>query len=226
MSIAPWTLSWLIALAVILLRATCRVRLHNDPRPRLRSAAVPYAVSVLHAHQIAAAINREPNTVAMVSRSADGQLLMRAFWALGVKAVRGSSNKRHAAHNKGGLTALRQMAEHLRRGGTAYLAVDGPRGPRNRVNKGIAVLARQTGAAVLNVVAIPERRWVVSGVWDRFQVPKPFTRVNGYFGEPLFYRDGEGVEAFRLRVETQLSELEMQYDTDEAHEAASVSAAS
>ena len=87
-------------------------------------------------------------------------------------------------------------------------------------------MARQTGAAVLNVVAIPERRWVVSGVWDRFQVPKPFTRVNGYFGKPLFYRHGEGVEAFRLRIETQLSELEMQYDTVEAHEAASVSAAS
>ena len=32
-----------------------------------------------------------------------------------------------------------------RRGGRAYLAVDGPRGPRNRVNKGIAVLAKQTG---------------------------------------------------------------------------------
>ncbi|MCA9240894.1 MAG: DUF374 domain-containing protein [Planctomycetales bacterium] len=177
---------------------------------------------MLHAHQIAAVINREANTAAMVSESADGQLLMPAFWSLGVKAVRGSSStSRHAPHNKGGLAALRELANHLHsRTGPAYLAVDGPRGPRGGVNKGVAVLAKQTGAAVVNVVAIPHRRWIMRGVWDRFQVPKPFCLIEGYFGEPLIYQPGEAVEAFRLRVETQLRELELRHDPVEAANAA------
>ncbi len=227
MSIARWTLSWLIALAVVLLRVTCRSRMHNDPRRELRSAGVSYIYSVLHAHQIAAVINREPNTAAMVSQSADGQLLMPAFWALGVTPSRGSSStNRHVAHNKGGQRALQELADHLRGGnGPAYLAVDGPRGPRNRINKGIAVLAKRTGAAVLNVVAVPQRRWVFTRAWDRFQIPKPFTMVHGYCGEPLFYRPGESVEVFRQRIQTQLNELEMRCDPEEATLAAEATAA-
>ena len=220
-SFARWALSWLIAGAVITLRMTCRTRMHNDPRPQLRSHAVPYAFSVLHAHQIAAVINREPGTAAMVSQSPDGQLLMTAFWALGVKAMRGSSNSSHSAKVcKGGQSALRALANHLGNGSPAYLAVDGPHGPRSRVSKGIAVLAKQTGAAVLNVVAVPRRRWIIRGVWDRFQVPKPFTRIDGYFGDPLYYQQGEGVEAFRQRIETQLQGMESRYDAMEAHTAA------
>ena len=88
-TVVRWLLSWLIAGAVIVLRLTCRVRLHNDPRSLLRLASMPYAFSVLHAHQIAAAINREPDTAAMVSRSADGQLLIPAFWGVGHHAGAG-----------------------------------------------------------------------------------------------------------------------------------------
>lgn len=219
-SLARWALSWLIAGAIMVLRITCRTRIHNDPRPLLRSKSAPYAYSVLHAHQIAAVINREPGTAAMVSQSADGQLLMPAFWVLGVKAIRGSSSSSQTdSHNKGGREALRGLADHLRHGSPAYLAVDGPRGPRNRVRKGIAVLAKQTGAAVLNVLAIPHRRWIIKGVWDRFQLPIPFTRIDGYFGEPLYYQQGEGVEAFRQRIEAQLQDLEFRHDEVEAHNA-------
>ena len=112
--------------------------------------------------------------------------------------MRGSSSDKsqQSSPSKGGQAALRELADRIRGGGHAYLAVDGPRGPRNHVNKGIAVLARQTGAAVINVVAIPRRRWVMNRVWDRFQVPKPFTCIDGYFGEPLFYQEGEGIESF------------------------------
>lgn len=217
MFLARWVLSWLIVLAVQILRLTCRLRVHHDPRGTLRRNGVPYAYSVLHAHQIAILINREPGTAAMLSQSADGQLLAPALWSLGVIAKRGSSsNTTGQTHNKGGQAALRGLAESLRAGRPAILAVDGPRGPRNRVNKGIAVLAKQTDAAVVNVVAVPRRRWILTGVWDRFQVPQPFTRIDGYFGEPLFHQPGESADAFRERIEQQLNALEVQYDPQEA----------
>ena len=147
MLLARWVLSWLIALAIFILRASCRVRVYNDPRPRLQAEGQPYTYSVLHAHQIAVVINRERGTAAMVSQSADGQLLMPAFSMLGVKPMRGSSSShRNQEHNKGGRAALRGLADHLRSGKPAILAVDGPRGPRGRVEIpvpfGLAILPR------------------------------------------------------------------------------------
>ena len=52
--------------------------------------------------------------------------------------------------------------------------------------------------------------------WDRFQIPKPFTTIHGYFGEPLFYREGEGVEQYRKRIEPALNDLEREHDPIEA----------
>jgi hypothetical protein len=199
---------------MLVLRATCRVSLHNDPRPLLRASAEPYAYSVLHAHQVSAAIEREKGTAAMVSQSADGQLLLPGFWALNIKVIRGSNRSQN--HDKGGRSALKQLIAHVLSGSPAYLAVDGPRGPRNHVRKGIAVLSRETGAAVLNVVAVPSRRLILHRAWDRFQIPMPFCRIDAYFAEPLRPRGTETVEQYRRRIETSLNKLEVNHDALEA----------
>ena len=206
--------SWLLALVMLVLRATCRVSIHDDPRLHLSASAESYAYSILHAHQVSAAIGREKGTAAMVSQSADGQLLLAGFWALGIKAIRGSNRSQN--HDKGGRSALNQLITHVLNGSPAYLAVDGPRGPRNHVRKGIALLSRKTGAAVLNVVAVPSRRWILRGAWDRLQIPQPFCRIDAYFAEPLRPRGTETVEQYRRRIETSLNELEVNHDPAEA----------
>ncbi len=206
--------SWFLAIALLGLRATCRIAIHDDPRPKLRAAAEPYVFSILHAHQVSAAIGREKNTAAMVSQSADGQLLLPGFWALGIKAIRGSNRSQH--QDKGGRSALKQLITHVRNGSPAYLAVDGPRGPRNHVRKGIAVLSRETGAVVLNIIGVPQRRWILRGAWDRIQIPKPFCRIDAYFAEPLRPKDTETVEQYRRRIEASLNELEAKFDPTEA----------
>ncbi|MEN1679091.1 MAG: lysophospholipid acyltransferase family protein [Planctomycetota bacterium] len=214
---------WFFALSMLILRATCRVRIHNDPRVSLREAGTPYAYSILHAQQIAAAINREPGTAAMVSASKDGELLMPGFRALGIKAIRGSSNSKHG--DKGGRRALSEMIGYLKVGSPAIMAVDGPKGPRNHVRKGIAVLSRDSNAAVLNVLMVPTRRWVLRGIWDRLQIPKPFCRIDAYFAEPLLPTEGESVEKFRLRIERSLNDLEREHDPSEATTLLAVAAA-
>ena len=206
--------SWLLAFALLVLRATCRISLHNDPRPRLRDSGESYTYSILHAHQVSAAIDREKGTAAMVSQSADGQLLVPGFWVLGIKVIRGSN--RSQKHDKGGRSALKNLIEHVRGGSPAFLAVDGPRGPRNHVRKGIAVLSREADAAVLNVVAVPTRRWILRSAWDRLQIPQPFCRIDAYFAEPLRPTGDETVEQYRQRIENSLNELEAEHDAGEA----------
>ena len=204
----------LIAIAILVLRACCRIRLHNDPRPGLRARSQSYAYSVLHAHQISAVIDSEPGTGAMVSRSADGAHLIPSLRVRRIVPIRGSNRRKNG--DKGGLAAIDALVEHIAGGAPGYLAVDGPRGPRNRVHKGIAMLSQRTGAAVVNMVAVPTRRWIFTHAWDRFQIPKPFATIDGYFGEPLFPRKDESVEQYRKRIETALNELEQMHDPVEA----------
>jgi lysophospholipid acyltransferase (LPLAT)-like uncharacterized protein len=169
---------------------------------------------VLHCHQISAVIQGERGTGAMVSRSADGQLLIPCLRVRGIVPIRGSNRRKSS--DKGGLDAIEALVVHVEGGSPGYLAVDGPKGPRNRVHKGIAVLSQRTGAAVVNLVAVPSRRWIFTHAWDRFQIPKPFATIHGYFGEPIFPCEGESVEQYRKRIETALNELEQKHDSIEA----------
>lgn len=209
-----WTIAWLAAIFVLVLRWTCRIRLHNDPRPALRAAGIPYVYSVLHAHQVAAAMGSEPGTAAMVSQSLDGELIVPTLRMMGVTPIRGSNRTRN--QTKGGREALIGLIEHVDSGKPAYLAVDGPRGPRNRVHKGVASLSKKTNAVVVNMVAVPERRWILSKTWDRLQIPLPFCCVDGYFAEPVHPQEDESLEDYRRRIEHSLNSLEATHDPAEA----------
>jgi hypothetical protein len=83
----------------------------------------------------------------------------------------------------------------MERGHAAALTVDGPKGPPRAVQEGIVTLARRSQAWILPVAAGATRpRFLRS--WDRYLVPKPFSRNFVVYGEP-----------FRLAHETNESAL-------------------
>jgi lysophospholipid acyltransferase (LPLAT)-like uncharacterized protein len=102
-------------------------------------------------------VNDDRRMAAMVSRSRDGALLVPSLIVRRVTAVRGSSRSKGC--DKGGRKALQGMVDHLRRDTPALLAVDGPKGPRNHVHRGVVDLAVEADAPVLPVVVLPSRRW-------------------------------------------------------------------
>lgn len=209
-----WVLPWVFATGIVLLRLTTRVQFHNDARPELRSGGRRYVFSLLHAHLISATMGTEKGVGVMVSRSGDGEIVIPAITFCGCVPVRGSG--RHRGSDKGGRTALEALVEHVVRGRPALLAVDGPRGPRGKVHKGIAHLGREAQAVVIPVVAIARRRWILHQSWDRIQVPKPFSVIDLHFGQPLQSLPGERLEAFRRRIEAAQRELERRLDPLEA----------
>ena len=88
-------LGWVLGLLLVCWRRTCRYRVVNDPRPRLRDLGRPYIYALLHAHQVAAVfVNDEERLAAMVSRSRDGDLLVPSLSLRRVQAARGSTSKR------------------------------------------------------------------------------------------------------------------------------------
>lgn len=207
---------WLIALLVLVVRATCRYRVVDDRRPALRVAGRPYAYALLHAHQVAAIfVNDEARMAAMVSRSADGNMLVPSLRVRRVTAVRGSS--RSSRGDKGGRAALSELTEMARRCVPVLLAVDGPHGPRGHVHHGVVELAVQASAVVLPVVVLPSRRWILRGTWDRLQIPLPFAEVRLVIGDPLEPGDGsrEVTQRVQQSVAQALAGLERRHDPEE-----------
>jgi len=84
------------------------------------------------------------------------------------------------------------------------------------VGVGEAHLVGELRAAVLDLVTVPRRRWILERTWDRFQIPKPFSRIDLYFADPLFPREDEEIEEFRRRIEVTLNDLEQIHDAAEA----------
>lgn len=142
----------------------------------------------------------------LISSHADGDLIADIVRRLGFGTVRGSSSR-------GGTGAFRQMLRLLREGAMIGITPDGPRGPRMRAGEGAIALAKASGGALLPVAYSTDRR-VVASSWDRFIVPRPFTRGAYLIGDPIRVARNAGpeaVEAARKRLETELTRL-----TDEA----------
>ncbi len=112
---------------------------------------------------------RRYNACILISRSFDGELIARTLGRLGFRSVRGSSSRGAV----GGLLAQRAEVE---RGGLAIFTADGPRGPAFRSKLGPVKLAQLTGREIGCFHLQPERAWVLRS-WDRFLIPKPFSRV-------------------------------------------------
>jgi lysophospholipid acyltransferase (LPLAT)-like uncharacterized protein len=161
--------------------------------------------------------NDEQPLAAMVSRSRDGDLLMPILKLQRMRAARGSTRK--GGQDKGGSAALAALSELLVDGIPVVFAVDGPRGPRNHVSPGVAVLSQRMGAPILPTLVLPSRRWFLEKTWDRFQIPKPFSTVSLILGEPILPREEEDCEALRLRVSQALNALEQKHDPEESERA-------
>ncbi len=112
---------------------------------------------------------RRTRATIIVSQSFDGELIARTLSLFGYRSVRGSSST-------GGREGLLGLEQALQSGGPAIFTADGPRGPVYRTKMGPIKLAHMTGVRIGAFHLEPERAWTMHS-WDRFLVPKPFTRI-------------------------------------------------
>jgi len=183
---------WLAAPAAYLIKAwsaSCRLSV-VDPAGCYDSARFPAIYAVWH--------NRIPllgsllkqdmrnRLVVLVSGSRDGNYGAAVVRHLGVRPVRGSSSR-------GGMKALRELLRELGEGHATVVPLDGPRGPRYEVQPGIVLLARKSGAPIVPVSLNAPDRWQARS-WDQTQLPKPFSRVELRFGQPLHFPAAEDVD--------------------------------
>lgn len=140
----------------------------------------------------------------MISQSRDGDFIADIVERIGWIPARGSGSR-------GGKKALRTLVDEIARTGIAGHIVDGPTGPPRVIKPGIITLAQSSGAAICPTYVLYEKPWIFNS-WDRFMVPKPFSRVIIRFGplEPVPEEmDARTFEEVRLQIErTMLEEYE------------------
>ncbi len=143
----------------------------------------------------------------MISQSRDGNYIAKIVNILGWHAVRGSSSR-------GGRDALQALKAHALAGSKIGHIVDGPRGPSGVVKPGVLRIAQVAQLPMAPTITSGQRRWVFRS-WDRFMIPKPFSRVIIRFGAPIYVPaelDEAEFEQKRLLLQEQMHRLYQ--DTD------------
>ena len=116
----------------------------------------------------------------LISASRDGDLIATFIERSGYGTIRGSSSRL-------GASAILQLTQVLVSGRDVVITPDGPRGPAYELGPGIIFLAQKSGAAVLPMNLEYSRCWRL-GSWDRFIVPRPFSKVRVLIDEPHHVR--------------------------------------
>jgi|GEM_PF-288199 len=165
----------------MVIKWTCRFRYFRaDERlngMRL-SPSGGHIIAVLHEHAFGSiAAHAFQRLAPIISLSSDGEIVDYISRKMGMTPVRGSSSR-------GGAKAKNELVELVNTGKTAAITVDGPRGPRRKAKFGVASVSSSCGVAIVPSVTIPRKKWVLN-TWDQFQLPKPFSTIDTYYGTPI-----------------------------------------
>lgn len=142
----------------------------------------------------------------LISEHRDGGYIADAMRLIGIDTVRGSSTR-------AGARAMLALVRRARREGCSLgITPDGPRGPRERVKPGAVQLAKKTGLPLLPVCYATEHHWRVNS-WDRFYLPRPFSRGVFVFGEYLRVAPDDDVAEACRRLQAAMDEVQRRADT-------------
>jgi lysophospholipid acyltransferase (LPLAT)-like uncharacterized protein len=198
LAIIPRMLSWLIKIWF----ATFRVTVHDVRyREQCREHDNPVIATFWHYAILYNLYHMRKKTgVAMVSASKDGEYIARLVNFFGFAAVRGSRNRK-------GMQAMKEMMKLVGEGRHAAIVADGSQGPPQIVQAGSILLASKTEAPILPLLWSASCYYAINS-WDRMVIPKPFSRVDLFYGEPIHVpKDlkADGIEEYRLQLEGNLN---------------------
>ena len=174
----------------------------------------PLIYAFWHNQQLLAAyFCRDVGIRVLISRSRDGEYISRVVEYLGFGTVRSSTSS-------GKVKALRGLARELKAGYHVAITPDGPRGPVYRAQPGAVFLGALSGHAVVPFGCATARAWRLHS-WDRFEIPKPFSRAAIVCGRAIAIP--RRLSAEQVRQWSKEIEQEMNNARDEARALVGVS---
>ncbi|OIO70033.1 MAG: hypothetical protein CO186_02470 [Zetaproteobacteria bacterium CG_4_9_14_3_um_filter_49_83] len=200
--ILSWMLPRLIFLVHKFLILTIRWEFVGEKYNREQA---PYLLSFWHARILMIPYAyRGWNGSVLISEHRDGSFIADAVELMGIDSSRGSSTR-------GGARAFLEMIRLARSGKSLGITPDGPKGPREKMQPGTVQLARKTGLPLRAVCYASKRYWRAKS-WDRFYIPKPFTRGVFIIGEPVF-ADPTDDEKSLVMFQASMDEVQQRADS-------------
>lgn len=132
----------------------------------------------------------------IASHHFDALLMVRLCEFFGLKALRGSSTK-------GGLRVLIESLRLLKEGYDVGMSPDGPRGPYHSIADGVVAMSQKTGKRIIPMRVVYHRYWELK-TWDRFRIPKPFSRIDFYALDGLVIPESMDLERAKDLVKAEL----------------------
>ncbi len=141
--------------------------------------------------------------VVLVSPSRDGDVLACWLKRLGYEIIRGSSRRDNTS-------ALRAMRRKVQDGYSLGFGVDGPIGPMHSVKPGMTYLSQKGQVPIVPIGSAFVRPWVLEKAWDRYEIPKPFSKAAFYIGKPIYIAKDAHLEESNRLLEKAIFEAEAQ----------------
>jgi len=167
------------AVAVNFLLWTLRIKIINNSFVNeLRIAGKNYITAFWHGSMfIGWYLNKNSNCSALVSKSSDGDVLAHLLKSWNYNVLRGSSHV-------GGKEALEELISLLRHNYSISITPDGPTGPIYKMKAGAVVASKKTQVPLF-LVGIHCNKKIVLKSWDKFEVPKPFSKISVLYSDPI-----------------------------------------
>ncbi len=114
----------------------------------------------------------------MISDHFDGEFIAKIAHYFGFSVIRGSSTR-------GAIKALKKSFKLIDDGGGIAITPDGPRGPFHSIADGIVIMAQRKDIPIVVYRYKATSFWRLNS-WDKFIIPKPFSRLDFYVSEPIY----------------------------------------
>jgi len=168
------------SIVIRVLMMTLRITIEGEEKLQeipARNGKVIYAL--WHAQLLIHIYNlRNKNIHPVISEHRDGEMIAQVTRRMGYVPIRGSSTR-------GGVKVLLRILTKLGNRYDLAITPDGPRGPRWKVQQGVIFLAQKTGLPIIPIANGTDRFWELKS-WDRFRIPKPFSKALLLCGDPIF----------------------------------------
>lgn len=173
----------------------------------------PVILAMWHGQHFMIPVMKQPEQKfnVLISRHGDGEVNAIAVQKLGFGLVRGSGAQRaDQVKKRGGVRALLEMMDVLRRGENMSLTADVPKISRV-CGRGIITLAQKSGRPIIPV-AVACSRAIHLDSWDRSSIGLPFGKRGLAFGTPIH------VAADATPAELEAARRLVEAELDRAHE--------
>ncbi len=200
LAVIPFCVAWLMRIWFF----TCRVKVYNAERFAEVDNGNKVIIASFWHYTIIYVFYflRKYRATVMVSASDDGDYIAALARNFGFSTARGSSNRK-------GVAALKKLLAIIRSGESCAMVADGSQGPPRVAQAGAILLSSRTGVPLVPMTWAASSYFTIHS-WDKTAIPRPFSRIDYYFGELLYVPAGirgEEIERYRRLLEERLNTL-------------------